>query len=87
VNAVLTAAVGPLFNGGAVAELEIIGPDGRQLTSVVSASTGGILELVGFYLKGRHAENALKRAARDLRAAAAGEASPAAPMAPEPARP
>jgi len=76
VNALLTATyftplgmIGPVFFGGGAIEAEAIGPDGRQIAAVTSASSGGWLDVVGFYTKSGHARKAMRRNAKELREA------------------
>ncbi len=59
--------VGPMFNGGGFVEAEVLGPDGRQISAVSVASAGGPLDLFGYYLRSRHARQAVERAAWELR--------------------
>jgi Protein of unknown function (DUF3313) len=59
--------VGPIFNGGGFVEAEVIGPDGRQIAAVSCASAGGPIDLFGYYTKSRHAKQAMKRSAKELR--------------------
>lgn len=66
-NLALTAVLGPLINGGASAEAEVLAPDGRRLLALSTSSAGGPLELFGFYARNRHAENAFRRVGREIR--------------------
>ena len=59
--------IGPIFNGGGYVEAEVIGPDGRQISAISCASAGGIIDLFGFYTKSRHAKQAMRRSAKELR--------------------
>ena len=59
--------VGPMFNGGGYVEAEVIGPDGRQISGVSCASSGGPIDILGFYTRMRHAKQAMRRAAEELR--------------------
>ncbi len=74
-NVLLTAtyftplAIGPVFFGGGAVEAEAIGPDGRQLAAVTSASSGGWIDLIGFYSRSGHAHKAMRRNAKELREA------------------
>jgi hypothetical protein len=61
--------VGPIFNGGGYVEAEVIGPDGRQIAAISCASAGGPIDLFGFYTKTRHAKQAMRRSAKELREA------------------
>src|SRR5258707_14492925 len=42
---------GPLFNGGAVAEIEVIGPHGEQIAAQSAAFYGWELDFLGYFLK------------------------------------
>lgn len=72
-NILLTATlitpvpIGPLFNGGGLIEAEVVGPDGRQISAVSVASGGGMLDVFGYYHRSRHASQAMRRAAWELR--------------------
>jgi hypothetical protein len=67
VNAILIAQiVGPLFNGGASAEIEIIDPEGRQIAAQSVAYRGRDWDLLGFFWRRRHPESAMHRAAEQL---------------------
>jgi hypothetical protein len=59
--------VGPMFNGGGFVEAEVLGPDGKQIAAVTVASAGGPLDLFGYYTRSRHARQAMRRAAWELR--------------------
>ena len=61
--------IGPMFNGGGLVEAEVIGPDGKQMAAVSCASSGGPLDLFGYYLKSGHPRKAMRRSARELREA------------------
>jgi len=63
INLITLALSGPLFNGGAVVELEIVAPDGAQIVAASVAVQGRDWEVLGFFHKPRHAENAVRRAA------------------------
>jgi Protein of unknown function (DUF3313) len=64
---VMPIKVGPMFNGGGFVEAEVLGPDGKQVSAVSCASSGGPLDLFGFYSRSRHARQAMQRAAWELR--------------------
>jgi len=74
-NLMLTATlftpvgIGPVFFGGGAIEAEAIGPDGRQMAAVTSASSGGWFDIIGFYTKAGHAKKAMWRDAKELRQA------------------
>jgi hypothetical protein len=57
---------GPLFNGGAVAEIEIISPDGRQIAAESAAFMGSEWDVVGYFWGPKHPSAALVRAAKQL---------------------
>lgn len=63
VNVLTLALSGPLFNGGAVVEIEIVDQDGAQLAAESIAVQGREWEVFGFFHKPRHAVNAVRRAA------------------------
>ena len=63
INVLTLALSGPLFNGGAVVEIEIVDPDGAQLAAECIAVQGREWEVFGFFHKPRHAVNAVRRAA------------------------
>ena len=64
---VLPVGVGPIFNGGGLVEAEVVGPDGRQISAISCASGGGALDIFGYYMKSRHAKQAMRRSAKELR--------------------
>ena len=63
VNVITLALSGPLFNGGAAVEIEIVDQDGTQLAAESVAVQGREWEVFGFFHKPRHAVNAVRRAA------------------------
>jgi len=63
INFITLALSGPLFNGGAVVEVEIVDQDGTQLAAESVAVQGREWEVFGFFHKPRHAVNAVRRAA------------------------
>ena len=65
---------GPLFNGGAVAELEVLTPDGRQIAAESAGFRGHDWDVVGYFWRPNHPRSALRRVARQL----AGDLSAAA---------
>ena len=66
-TAVTPVFIGPMFNGGGLVEAEVIGPDGKQLAAISCASGGGPLDIFGYYMKSRHARQAMRRSAKELR--------------------
>lgn len=80
VNLAILVFSGPLFNGGAVVEVEIIDPDGTQLAAESVAVQGRDWEIIGFFHRHRHAERSVGRAASiladDLRAGEPESCSP-----------
>jgi hypothetical protein len=66
INLLLVTQVGPIFNGGASAEIEIIGPSGHQVIAESVAYTGHEWELLGFFKKSEHSVSAMRRAAKRL---------------------
>lgn len=65
-NAAVITQVGPLFNGGASAEIEVLAPNGCQIAAQSVAYRGHEWELFGFFIKRAHAETAMRRAAKQL---------------------
>ena len=63
VNLVILAFSGPLFNGGAVVEVEILDPAGEQIAAESVAVQGRDWEVLGFFHRHRHAERSVWRAA------------------------
>jgi Protein of unknown function (DUF3313) len=57
---------GPLFNGGAVAEIEIISPQGRQIAAESAAFTGSEWDVVGYFWGPKHPSAAVARAAKQI---------------------
>ncbi|MSR58341.1 MAG: DUF3313 family protein [Planctomycetaceae bacterium] len=62
----LVQIVGPLFNGGAVAEIEVIDPNGVQIAAESVAYRGYDWDVLGLFKKRTHPESAMRRAARQL---------------------
>jgi hypothetical protein len=64
---------GPLFNGGAVAEIEVINPQGEQIAAQSAAFYGWEWDFLGYFWRPSHPKTALKRGAKqfagDLKAA------------------
>lgn len=71
-NLLLTALSGPVFNGAAAAEIEILDPTGTQIVAESVAIHGHDWDFVGFYFKNVHPKKAVQRAAGQL----AGELQP-----------
>ncbi len=66
-NAFLAVQIaGPLFNGGAVAEIEIIGPQGEQIAAQSAAYRGWDWDVLGYFWKPSHPKTALKRGVKQL---------------------
>jgi hypothetical protein len=66
-NAFLAIQVaGPLFNGGAVAEIEVLSPDGQQIAAESLAFRGWEWDVPGFFWRPSHPKTALRRAAKQL---------------------
>ena len=63
VNALMFIQTGPLFNGGAAMEIEIVDPQGIQIAAESAAIMGRDWDLIGFFCRERHAEKAAQRAA------------------------
>ena len=70
-TAVTPVFIGPMFNGGGLVEAEVIAPDGKQMAAVSCASSGGPLDLFGYYTKSGHPRKAMRRSAKELREALA----------------
>ena len=66
---------GPLFNGGAASEIEVLTADGRQITAESAGFRGHDWDFVGYFWRPNHARSALRKAVRQL----AGEISGASP--------
>jgi hypothetical protein len=66
-NVILTAVAVPLANGGGTFEVEVVGPDHRQIAAVCSSSSGGALELLGYFSRSKQAADAARRAAAELK--------------------
>jgi hypothetical protein len=62
-NVVTLVLSGPLFNGGATVEIEIVDQDGVQLAAECIAVEGREWEVFGFFHRPRHAVRAVRRAA------------------------
>jgi hypothetical protein len=57
---------GPLFNGGAVAEIEVLSPDGRQIAAESAAFLGSEWDIVGYFWGPKHPSTAVARAAKQI---------------------
>lgn len=67
VNILLVAQiVGPLFNGGAVAEIEVVGPNGEQIAAQSVAHRGHDWDMLGFFWETTHTVSALRQIGRQL---------------------
>ncbi len=62
----MSQILGPFFNGGAVAEIEVLGPRGGQIAAESAAYKARDWEVVGYFWKPTHAENAMRRAVQQL---------------------
>ncbi|MBI3862037.1 MAG: DUF3313 family protein [Planctomycetia bacterium] len=67
VNLFLSAQIaGPLFNGGAAAEIEVLAADGRQIAAESAGFTGHDWDVIGYFWGPNHPRSALRQAARRL---------------------
>ena len=57
---------GPLFNGGAAVEIEVLTADGRQMTAESAGFRGHDWDVVGYFWWPNHPCSALRKAARQL---------------------
>jgi hypothetical protein len=57
---------GPLFNGGAVAEVEVINPQGEQIAAQSAAFYGYEWDFLGYFWRPSHPKTALKRFAKQF---------------------
>lgn len=57
---------GPLFNGGAVAEIEVVSPEGRQIAAESAAFMGSEWDIVGYFWGPKHPTTAMARAAKQI---------------------
>jgi hypothetical protein len=62
----MSQILGPFFNGGAVAEIEVLNAQGAQIAAESVAYKGRDWELLGFFWRPKHAEGAMQRAAQQL---------------------
>jgi hypothetical protein len=67
---------GPLFNGGAASEIEVLTADGRQITAESAGFRGHDWDFIGYFWRPNHARSALRKAVRML----AGEISGVSPV-------
>jgi hypothetical protein len=66
-NLFLAAQIaGPLFNGGAAIEVEVLTADGSQITAESAGFRGHDWDVVGFFWRPNHPRSALRQAARQL---------------------
>ena len=65
-NLVTFILTGPLFNGSATAEIEVIDPCGVQIAAESIAKRGKEWDLLGFFQRSRHSESALQQVAEQL---------------------
>ncbi len=65
----MSQILGPFFNGGAVVEIEVIGPQGTQIVAESAAYKARDWEIVGYFWRPKHAESAMRRAARQISSA------------------
>jgi hypothetical protein len=62
----MSQILGPFFNGGAVAEIEVLGSNGKQIAAESAAYKARDWEVVGYFWKPTHAETAMRRAVKQL---------------------
>ncbi len=62
----MSQILGPFFNGGGVAEIEVLGPGGGQIAAESAAYKARDWEVVGYFWKPTHAKKAMRRAAQQL---------------------
>jgi hypothetical protein len=73
-NLFLAAQIaGPLFNGGAAVEIEVLSADSSQITAESAGFRGHDWDVVGYFYRPNHSRSALRKAVRQL----AGEISAA----------
>jgi hypothetical protein len=72
----MSQILGPFFNGGAVVEIEVVAPNGGQIAAESAAYKGRDWDVIGFFWKPTHAENAMRRAVQQLACDLAGGSSP-----------
>lgn len=57
---------GPVFNGGAAVEIEVLTAEGRQITAESAGFRGHDWDVIGYFWRPNHAKTALRKAARRL---------------------
>jgi hypothetical protein len=62
----MSQILGPFFNGGAVAEIEVLGPNGQQIAAESAAYKARDWEVLGYFWKPTHAKTAMRRAVKQL---------------------
>src|SRR4029077_4526946 len=62
----MSQILGPFFNGGAVAEIEVLSPQGEQIAAESASYKGRDWEVIGYFWKPTHAEGAMRRAAEQI---------------------
>ncbi|MGE5191916.1 MAG: DUF3313 family protein [Deltaproteobacteria bacterium] len=62
----MSQILGPFFNGGAVAEIEVLGPHGAQIAAESAAYKARDWEVIGYFWKPTHAKTAMRRAVKQL---------------------
>ena len=62
----MSQILGPFFNGGAVAEIEVLDPTGVQIAAESAAYKARDWEVIGYFWKPTHAESAMRRAVKQL---------------------
>ncbi len=65
-NLLASIVFGPVSNGGASVEVELINPQGVQIAALTGASRGGALDMVGYYWRSNHAKSATRRLSADF---------------------
>jgi hypothetical protein len=65
-NIAASVVFGPISNGGASVEVEVLNPAGAQVAALSGASHGGGLDMVGYYFRSGHAKQAVKRLSGDI---------------------
>jgi hypothetical protein len=62
----MSQILGPFFNGGAVAEIEVLGSNGQQIAAESAAYKARDWEVIGYFWRPKHAQTAMRRAAKQL---------------------
>ncbi len=65
-NVLASIVFGPISNGGASVEAEILRPEGGQVAAIAGASHGGGLDVIGYYVRSGHPKTSVRRLAGDL---------------------